>query len=287
MTVRADSQVCSSSCSVRRARGPAFTLIELLIVIVVIALLIGLILPALAKSREAARTVICTSNVRQLILAKHNYAADYKVIPGAYRQGAINLDWCGKNNTVYINNPTAFKHPLAASVLNEFLEKTDKVMECPSARRLANNLYDYTMIIRMAGARLDLRWRVLYPERPELPLSGSNVKQFPAIPLLIEEHDGWYNRRDNDGSWAGNDQISKRHGVRESGSAAGGRNGQGNIGYLDGSIGLFKAPAGPNDRTEEAADLKAAQLRMVKHAGTQRTINSSAANEWGWVNRPR
>jgi len=267
-----------------RCRG-AFTLIELLVVIAIVTLLVGLLLPALAKSREAARTVICTSNVRQLILAMHNYAADYKVIPGAYWQGATNLDWCGKNNVIYTANPAAYRHPLQASVLNEFLEKTDRIMECPSAQRVANNLYDFTMIIRMPGARVDLPWRMTYPVQPEN--AGSVRRNFQAIPILMEEHDEWYNRRDNDGSWAGNDQISKRHGAKETGSAAGGRSGGGTIGYLDGSVGLFKAPAGPNDRLEENGDLKAVQLRLIKAGGSQHMINSSAANEWGWANRPR
>ena len=69
------------------ARRRGFTVIELLVVVAVVGVLVSLLLPAVQAAREAARRTACRNNVRQLVLAMHNYHATHRTVPLNYGVG--------------------------------------------------------------------------------------------------------------------------------------------------------------------------------------------------------
>jgi len=88
-----------------------FTLIEILVVIAIIAVLIGLLLPAVQMAREAARRTQCANNLKQLGLGMHSHHDTNGTFPPAY-----------VNKGPYGSTPYSFTHGWAPHLL-PFIEQ--------------------------------------------------------------------------------------------------------------------------------------------------------------------
>lgn len=129
---------------VSRTRHPAFTLIEVLVVVAIIALLVAILLPSLAGVREQARSSQCLSNCKQLAMGVHYYASDNRgSMPGpvhnpvyhctyllkTYSQAAHGQEWWYESSLPYFLEKYLGDRSRSALVV-------DAVATCPSVAKI-------------------------------------------------------------------------------------------------------------------------------------------------------
>ena len=295
-------------------RRRAFTLVELLVVISIIALLIGLLLPALAKARESARTTICMTNIRGIGQATLLYAGDYKqqtwilgprrpngtrYLPGEGPWVRGVAWWARRESDVPAEraNPRLDK----PGWLFEYGGNAHKLGECPTNKRTRTNnqtssdnmwgsemgvLFDYTMTNMAEGADITLVAQAGYLKPPArnagVRLASAmvpNLVPMRGIPLFVEESTKFYNESYIDGLWGFSDEIARPHDQR------------GSVVYLDNSVELFRPPTDKNDAGQNLDfDFTANQIFFTVKGSANawyRLSRNGGDTKWGWINNPR
>jgi prepilin-type N-terminal cleavage/methylation domain-containing protein len=136
-----EASISENSARQRRA----FTLVELLVVVGIIAVLVAILLPALNKARAAALRIACASNVRQLGMATLMYAGDNKGVLMSQERfdNALFGDYADPSisrwTNIYFKVPSNGASDPDTNTRTYLRFNTPKVFICPAAEPRANN----------------------------------------------------------------------------------------------------------------------------------------------------
>jgi prepilin-type N-terminal cleavage/methylation domain-containing protein/prepilin-type processing-associated H-X9-DG protein len=174
-------------------RRRAFTLVELLVVIGIIAVLVGILLPALNRARESARSVQCMSNLRAIGQAANLYAvANNGSLPyGAYgftaSGGGTTYSYRWNNALQATMDPNAGMFSVGSGAANNWMPKTREVFMCPevpggkSAVTISTHYYAHPKLMPEYSAPI-----VPTPSNAPRPYKLAGIKNGADIAMVFE-----------------------------------------------------------------------------------------------------
>jgi len=127
-----------------KSQQKGFTLIELLVVIAIIGVLIGLLLPAVQKVREAAARLQCTNNLKQIGLAMMNYESTYRMFPAGYLDNMTT----NRPNSAATSNPDPITGWGWGTLILPYLEQESLYKSININSIAMNNTYAGTIAFR-------------------------------------------------------------------------------------------------------------------------------------------